>query len=69
MQVCVNTDCSPVVDVVEQAVQILPGVESVRLGNETVVGAVELGGEAPKHSRNGQVEFVMAVERGRIECH
>ena len=68
MQVCQH-NCSPVVDVVEQAVQILPGVESLRFGNEAVVGAVELGGEAAKHSRNGQVKFVMAVERGRIECH
>ena len=50
------------VDVVEQGVQLVPGVKPVGFGNEAMVGPVEFGGEAAKHSRNSQVKFMMAVE-------
>lgn len=57
------------VDVVEQGVQLLPGVKPVGFGNEVVVGLVEFRSEAAKHSRNRKVKLMMAVEGGRIIYH
>ena len=57
------------VEAVEEEVQLAPGCKPGRLGDELVVGGVELSREASKHGGDGQVKFMVAIERCRVVCH
>lgn len=52
----------PVVDVVEQKIQLLPGLEPSSLGDQPMVGIVELVSETTEHPCDGQVKLMVAIE-------
>lgn len=52
----------PVVEVVEQLVEVEPLLEAGGLGNDLEVGRVEGSVKAPKQLGNGQVKFRVAIE-------
>ena len=54
------------VEVVEEEVEFAPDSKPRSLGDEAVVGRVELTREATKHRGDSQVELVVAIERGWI---
>ena len=57
------------VEVVKEEVELTAIREAVCSGDEVVVGGVKLGGESSKHCGNGQVKFVVPIERCRIICN
>ena len=57
------------VEVVKEEVELTAIREAVCSGDEVVVGRVKLGGESSKHCGNGQVKFVVPIERCRIICN
>lgn len=64
-----GTEVIPVVQVVEQLVQLMSLVEPQSFGDLLVVGVVEVFPEAAEHPRDPQLELGMTVKRGRVEDH
>lgn len=57
----------PVVQVVEELVELLAGLKARGLGDCAVVGGVEGVAETPKHAGYRQLVLRVAVERGRVK--
>lgn len=57
----------PVVQVVEQLVQLVSPVEPWCFRDLLVVGVVEVFPEAPEHPSDPKLELGMAVKRSRVE--
>lgn len=57
----------PVVQVVEQLVQLMSLFEPRCFGDVIVVGIVEAFPEAAEHATDPQLELGVAVKRGRVE--
>lgn len=57
----------PVVQIVEQHVQLMSRLEARGFRNRLVIGVVETVPEAAEHPGDRQFEFGVTVKRGRIE--
>ena len=60
---------SPVVEVVEQLVQLVPLLEPSLPGQHGVVGSEEGRAQAAEHGSDGQLELGVTEERARVEHH
>ena len=59
----------PMVEVVEQLVELTSGFKSLLFRNHRVVGLVELTSKPSEHFPDGKIVFMMAIEAGGIENH
>ena len=59
----------PMVEVVEQLVELTPGFEALLFWNCRVIGLVKVPSESSEHLPDGKIVFVMAVETGGIKNH
>lgn len=60
------SDSLPVIEAMKQGVKYMALLKPRRLRYQFVVTSIKITVEATKHSSNGQIVFIMTVERGRV---
>ena len=67
LQVCLIENYLPVIEIVEELIELVPLLEAWLFRDNFVVGRVETGPESPKHSGYSEIILVVTVEAVRVE--